>query len=112
MARALWRSSTRMPVLRAARLLALALPAAAHADATVSVSGGTLTFTATDAVATDHYTHVGVTSGGHVEIYDDGGITILSGCAATDSDTADCGPPTSYTRLDVTFGAGEDLLDT
>jgi hypothetical protein len=98
--------------LLAALLLALMLPAGAHAAATLSVSGPTpprtLTFTASDGI--DHET-VPYVSNGNLRIEDADGISVgASGCTSVDVDTVDCGPATGYTRVSFGFGAGRDVL--
>jgi Ca2+-binding RTX toxin-like protein len=101
--RAAWRA------LPAALLLALALPAGAQAAATISVSGSTLTFTASDAL--DHQTFPYRTSGGHLRIDDLDGIWVgASGCTSVSSGTVDCGLASGYTRVVFSFGAGADTL--
>jgi hypothetical protein len=109
-----------MPVVRAARralplalLLALTLPAGAHAAATMSVSGPTpprtLTFTASDGI--DHETVPYLASNGNLRIEDADGISIgASGCTSVDADTVDCGAASGYTRVSFGFGAGSDAL--
>jgi hypothetical protein len=106
-----------MSFVRAARgalplalLVTLALPAAAHASATLSSSGGVLTFTATDPL--DHLTEIERATNGRLTIADDLGITVGAGCTLVDPDSADCGPASAYTLLTVTLGAGNDLLYT
>jgi RTX calcium-binding nonapeptide repeat (4 copies) len=106
-----------MSIVRAARgalpvalLLILALPVTAHASATLSSTGGALTFTATDSL--DHLTEVVVQSNGHLTIADDRGITVGAGCSVVDADTADCGLASSRTQLTVTLAGGNDRLYT
>jgi hypothetical protein len=93
-----------------ALLLALAAPAAAQADATLSVSGTaphkTLTFTVGDAL--DHDTFASAQSG-DVLITDYGGITVsASGCAAIDALRAECGPAADFDQVAFAFGSGND----
>jgi hypothetical protein len=109
-----------MPVVRAVRrallaalLLALTLPAGAHAAATLSVSGPTpprtLTFAASDGI--DHETVPYVASNGNLRIEDADGISVgASGCTSVDADTVDCGAATGFTRVSFGFGAGSDML--
>jgi hemolysin type calcium-binding protein len=106
------RSST-LPFARAvpvALLVALAAPAAAHADATLSVSGSaphkTLTFTVGDALS--HSTTASIVSGDLV-IGDSVGIT--SGCAPVTAGSANCGTAAEFERVAFVFGAGDDTLD-
>jgi hypothetical protein len=98
-------------VLPAALLLALglALPAGAQAAATMSVSGSTLTFTASDGL--DHQTHPYLATNGHLCIDDLDGIGLgASGCTSVSSGVVDCGAPSAFTRLVFSFGAGDDTL--
>lgn len=101
-----------MPFARAlpiALLLVLAAPAAAQADATLSVTGTaphkTLTFTVGDAL--DHTTSATVTSGDLV-ITDS--IGIPAGCTDVGANTADCGPAGDLELVAFMFGAGNDAL--
>jgi hypothetical protein len=92
-----------------ALLLALSAPAAAHADATLSVSGTaphkTLTYTVDDAL--DHWVTATV-SNGNLVLADSVGIA--SGCTPVDAKTADCGPVADLEQIVVTFGGGNDRL--
>jgi hypothetical protein len=95
-----------------ALLLALAAPAAARADATLSVSGTapnkTLTFTVGDALR-----HVMLASvdGGNLVITDPQGIAVgASGCTIIDAKTADCGSVASFELGVFVFGDGDDEL--
>jgi hypothetical protein len=94
--------------LPAALLLALVLPAGAHAAATVSVSGPTLSFVASDSI--DHATAPSVSSNGHLLIDDPGGISVGTGCTSVNANRVDCGPPSVFTRLTFAFGPGNDVL--
>lgn len=93
-----------------ALLLALATPAAAHADATISVSGTaphkTLTYTVADAL--DHSVTANVWNGNLV-ITDSVGIA--SGCTPVDAKNADCGPVADLAQIVLMFGGGNDRLD-
>src|SRR4051794_40812855 len=108
--------SSRLSFARAvpiALLLALAAPAVAQGDATLSVSGTAphevLTFTVNDAL--DHETFVSVLSG-DVLITDYGGITLgASGCTAIDALRADCGATADFDEVAFAFGAGNDHLN-
>jgi hypothetical protein len=85
-----------MSLVRAARLAVLAtlaLPGAAHADATVAVTGTApgkvLTFTVADGL--DHTTDVATDDSGHL-ILSDGGIAGGAGCTSVSAVSVDCGP--------------------
>jgi hypothetical protein len=103
-----------MPAVRAARralpavlLLALGLvaPAGAQAAATISVGGSTLTFMASDGL--DHRTYPYLATNGHLRIEDLGGIALgASGCTSVSAGVVDCGAPSAFTRLVVSFGPG------
>jgi hypothetical protein len=107
-----------MPAVRAARralpavlLLALGLvaPAGAQAAATMSVGGSTLTFMASDGL--DHRTYPYLATNGHLRIEDLGGIALgASGCTSVSAGVVDCGAPSAFTRLVVSFGAGDDTV--
>ncbi len=107
-----------MPVVRAARralpaalllALVLALPAGAQAAATMSVNGSTLTFTASDAL--DHQTYPYLASNGHLRIEDLDGISPgASGCTSVSPGTVDCGAPSTFTRVVLSFGLGSDTV--
>jgi len=93
-------------------LLALAAPAVAHADTTVSVSGvaphKVLTFTADD--ARDHMTGVWVSSGDIV--VNDVDVSVATpGCSTVDRVITRCPGATDFERVVLVFGAGDDLLD-
>lgn len=97
----------------AALSLALAVPALAQADATLSVSGTaphkTLTFTVTDAL--DHFTFASV-QGGHVVIEDHGGMTPgASGCTAIDTLRVDCSAAADFDEVAFAFAGGNDRLN-
>jgi Ca2+-binding RTX toxin-like protein len=103
-----------MSLVRAARLAVLAtlaLPAAAHADATVAVTGTApakvLTFTVADGL--DPTTDVATDDSGHLIVSDDG-IAGATGCTSISALSVDCGPAADYQRLDLAFGAGDDGL--
>lgn len=94
-----------------ALLLALAAPAAARADATLSVTGTaphkTLTFTVDDALS--H--HASATADDHLVIDDTGLLAVgASGCTLTNVQTADCGPAGDFERVTFGFGAADDRL--
>jgi len=93
-----------------ALLLALAAPAVAQADATLSVSGTaphkTLTLTVNDAL--NHAVDVTVVSG-ELVITDTAGIG--SGCTAVTSTWVKCGQADGFERLAFAFGDGNDKLD-
>jgi hypothetical protein len=96
-----------------ALLLALAAPAAARADATLTVAGTAphkiLTFTVNDAL--DHSTMPLIT-GGDLMIGDSGNIDLgASGCTPVTATYANCGPAAGYERLVLAFGDGNDDLD-
>jgi hypothetical protein len=88
--------SSNLPFARAipvALLLALAAPAAARADATLSVTGAaphkTLTYTVDDAL---RHVMLAYVDGGNLVITDPQGIAVgASGCTIIDAKTADCG---------------------
>jgi hypothetical protein len=109
------RRSSSLSFVRAvqvALLVALAAPAAAHADATLVVSGTapnkTLTFTVGDALG--HSTSAS-TDTGDLVITDDVGIAVgASGCTALDANTARCGPAGGFERVVFAFGDGNDGL--
>jgi Ca2+-binding RTX toxin-like protein len=113
-----WWSGTLMPVVRAARralpaalvlALGLLVPAGAQAAATMSVSGSTLTFSTSDGL--DHETYPYLGSNGHLRIDDPGGITLgASGCTSVSAGVVDCGAPSAFTRLVLSFGAGNDTM--
>jgi hypothetical protein len=95
-----------------ALLLALAAPAVAHADASLSVTGSaphkTLTFTVNDAL--DHSTSSSALSG-NVVITDSVALTVgASGCIALDARTANCGPAVDFERVVFAFAGGDDDL--
>ena len=100
--------SVRRSVLPALVLLG-ALPAAAHADATVSLSGSTVSITSTADEASDLTTSV---SGGVVDVIENGtglGLTGGPGCTATASDEVTCqvvGNP--VVRMEL--GPGADVV--
>jgi len=106
-----------LPFARAlpiALLLALAAPAAAQADATLSVTGTaphkTLTFTVGDAL--DHRTELHLSLGDLV-IYDSR-IPIAvgaSGCTAIIVEMVDCGPVADFESVVFAFSDGDDTLD-
>jgi hypothetical protein len=94
-----------------ALLLALAAPAVARADATVSVTGTapnkTLTYTVDDAL--DHMMGVWVASGDIV--INDVDVSVgVSGCATVDRWITRCGPATDFERVVLVFGKGNDSL--
>jgi Ca2+-binding RTX toxin-like protein len=93
-------------------LLALAAPAVAQADATLSVSGTaphkTLTFTVGDAL--DHVTYPAPNTGDLV-IWDNVGIAVgASGCTAIDAHTANCGAKADFELAAFEFAGGNDQL--
>jgi RTX calcium-binding nonapeptide repeat (4 copies) len=93
-----------------ALVLALAAPAAAHADATITTSGiaphRVVTFTVQD--ARDHTTSISQT-GGDLVIRDDVGISVgASSCVALDAHTAECVPGVEFDRVVFAFGSGND----
>jgi RTX calcium-binding nonapeptide repeat (4 copies) len=95
-----------------ALLLALAAPAGAQADATLSVTGTapnkTLTFTVDDAL--DHTTSSSALSG-NVVITDSVALAVgASGCIALDARTANCGPAAGFERVVFAFAGGDDDL--
>jgi hypothetical protein len=93
-----------------ALLLALAAPAAARADATLSVTGTaphkTLTFTIGDSL--DHTTAARIVSGD--VMIDDSSVVVASGCAPAGG-MWNCGPAADFDRLQFYLGAGNDHLD-
>ena len=94
-----------------ALLLALAAPAVAHADATITVSGTaphkTLTFTVNDSLS--H--HTSATADDHLVIDDTGLLAVgASGCTLTSVQTADCGPAADFEQVTFAFGAADDRL--
>jgi RTX calcium-binding nonapeptide repeat (4 copies) len=96
-----------------ALLLALAAPAVAQADATLSVTGTAphkvLTFAVNDPL--DHSSSVWPSSG-RLAIGDSVGIAVgASGCVANDAHSADCGPMSDFERVVFVFGQGNDHLD-
>jgi hypothetical protein len=103
-----------LPFARAvpiALLLALAAPAVARADATLSVTGTaphkTLTFTVNDALGD----HVGATADDHLVIGDSRAVPVVgSGCTAIDAQTVDCGLAADFERVVFAFGGGDDRL--
>jgi hypothetical protein len=105
-----------LPFARAvpvALLLALAAPAVARADATLSVTGTaphkTLTFTVNDAL--DHTTMPLIT-GGDLMIGDSANIDLgVSGCTPVAATYANCGTAAGYERLVFAFADGNDDLD-
>ena len=107
-----------MPVVRAARralpaalllALALAVPAGAHAAATMSANGSTLSFTASDGL--DHQTYPFRAANGHLRIDDVDGISVgASGCTSVSPGSVDCGPASGYARVVFGFGAGDDTV--
>lgn len=106
--------SSHLPFARAvpiALLLALAAPAAARADATLSASGSaphkTLTFTVNDALGD----HLGATADDHLVIDDSRAVPVGgSGSTAIDAQTVDCGPAADFERVVFAFGEGDDRL--
>jgi Ca2+-binding RTX toxin-like protein len=93
-------------------LLALAAPAVAHADATITVTGTapdkTLTFTVHD--AQDHATKATVQAD-RLVIEDNVGMTVgASGCAPIDTLRVDCGAAADFGEVAFTFGDGSDRL--
>jgi hypothetical protein len=97
-----------------ALVLALAAPAVAHADATLSLTGTaphkTLTFTVNDALNHRAELHLSL---GDLVIYDTG-IPIAvgaSGCTAIVVDVVDCGPVADFESVVFAFSDGDDTLD-
>jgi hypothetical protein len=105
-----------LPFVRAipvALLLALAAPAIARAEATLSVSGTAphkvLTFTVDDVA--EHRLTTAEARNAQVVISDSVGIAVDgSGCAAIDAHTANCGPATDFDVVAFTFADGNDQL--
>ena len=97
-------------VVPAVLLLALAAPAAAHADATLSVTGTaphkTLTFTVNDAL--DHDVDVSVAND---ELVVSDTATIGSPCAPVTATSVSCGPSGGFDTLVFAFAVGNDRLD-
>jgi hypothetical protein len=96
-----------------ALLLALAAPAVARADATLSVTGTaphkTLTFMVNDAL--DHHTWASVQSG-HLVIEDHAGMTLgASSCTALDALRAACGAAADFDEVVFGFADGNDNLN-
>jgi RTX calcium-binding nonapeptide repeat (4 copies) len=110
------RRSSKLSFVRAvpaALLCALAMPGAAHAAATLSVTGTAphkvLTFTVDDAA--EHRLTTAEARNAQVVISDSVGIAVDgSGCAAIDAYTANCGPATDFDVVAFTFGDGNDQL--
>ena len=99
-----------MPV---ALLCALAAPAAAHATATLSVTGTApnkvLTFMVDDSA--EHRLTSAQARNAQVVISDSVGIAVNgSGCTAIDAYTANCGPVADFDVVAFTFGVGNDQL--
>jgi Ca2+-binding RTX toxin-like protein len=95
-----------------ALVLALAVPAAAQASATLSVTGSaphkTLTFTAADAHGDGASAYV---KDGALVVTDGSGLAAgASPCTVVEAITADCGPAADYDRMVFTFGDGDDGL--
>jgi RTX calcium-binding nonapeptide repeat (4 copies) len=95
-----------------ALMLGLAAPAAASADATLSVSGTALhkvlTYTVDDAQS-----HVmrAYLDGTDLVVADPRGVAVgSSGCSAIDVQTADCGPAAEFDLAVFVFGGGADQL--
>src|SRR3954451_4983684 len=107
--------SSRLSFARAvpiALLLALAAPAVARADATLSVTGTaphkTLTLTVNDALRHVMRAYV---DGGNLVIADPQGIAIAAlGCSIIDAKTADCGSVATFELGVFVFGDGDDEL--
>ena len=69
----------------------------------------TLTFTTSDGL--DHETYPYLGSNGHLRIDDPGGIALgASGCTSVSAGVVDCGAPSAFTRLVLSFGAGNDTM--
>lgn len=89
--------------------LALAAPAAAQADATLSVTGvaphKALTYTAGDALG--HSVTASVVNGDLV-LDHSADLAAGSACSSVDARTANCGPAADFEHVTVTFGAGGD----
>src|SRR6266536_3758312 len=99
-------TSSRLPLVRAvpvALLLALAAPAGARADVTLSVTGTaphkTLTYTAGD--SDGHSATATVVSGDLVITASD---KLFFGCTAIDATSVNCGPAADFERVVFVFG--------
>jgi hypothetical protein len=90
-----------------ALLLALAAPAVARADATVSVTGRTLMFEVDDALGHGPAARV---QNGEIVVTDVAGLSVGAGCTLAGG-AAHCGAPDDVDEAVFTLGDGNDFLD-